>query len=78
MIHSLFKREIVNNLAQTSDNFRFSAAVAAFGQWLRGSEQTGDFSLTEVENLARNSRGRDNFGYRGEFVNLVNLASSLR
>jgi Ca-activated chloride channel family protein len=78
MVHPLLKQEIRTNLALTSDNFRFSAAVSAFGQALRGSHQIGDYSLAEIENLARESRGPDHHGYRGELVNLISLAGSLR
>lgn len=64
-------------LAQTSDRYRFSAAVAGFGQLLRGAKYTENFDYDDVLELARNARGKDNFGYRGEFIKLVNLAQSL-
>ncbi|GGG26392.1 vWA domain-containing protein [Pontibacter amylolyticus] len=57
--------------AQTSDNFRFSAAVAACGMLLRDSEHKGDASFPMVLELAKNARGKDEEGYRIEFVNLV-------
>ncbi len=78
MLHSLHKQNIQQTLSLTSDNFRFSAAVAAFGQLLRNSEKVGDFTLAEVETLANQSRASDQFGYRSEFVKLVRLAESLR
>lgn len=55
---------------------RFAAAVAAFGQLLRGGRYTGDFNYDDVMALAQNARGEDPFGYRGEFVNLVRLAQA--
>jgi Ca-activated chloride channel family protein len=64
-------------LTDTSDNFRFAASVAAFGQLLRGRRYTENFDYDAVLELARNARGQDPFGYRGEFVSLVNLAKSL-
>lgn len=78
IVRSLIEQDIQQSLQETSDNFRFSAAVAAFGHLLRNSEQVGDFSFDEVESLARQSRGEDRFGYRSEFLQLVNLAKSLR
>ncbi|WP_369751004.1 von Willebrand factor type A domain-containing protein [Pontibacter sp. BAB1700] len=57
--------------AQTSDNFRFSAAVAACGMLLRDSEFKGNASFPMVLELAKNARGKDEEGYRIEFVNLV-------
>lgn len=70
-------RGIIDNLRNTSDNFRFSAAVAGFGQLLRGGRYTDGFSYKDAAELARNARGEDRFGYRGEFLRLVNLADSL-
>lgn len=60
-----------------SSDFQFAAAVAAFGQNLRGATYTGRFSYAEVLKLAQKARGKDDFGYRGEFLTLVKLAQSL-
>ncbi|MGE8482224.1 MAG: vWA domain-containing protein [Pseudomonas sp.] len=61
-----------------SDDLRFAAAVAAFSQQLKDGRYTGNFSLKDTETLARGARGDDPFGLRGEFVQLVELAQSLR
>lgn len=66
------------NLSAASDDLRFAAAVAAFSQQLKDGRYTGDFSLKDTEALARGARGDDQFGLRGEFVQLVELAQSLR
>jgi Ca-activated chloride channel family protein len=71
------KADTVQELAKASEDYRFAAAVAGFGQILRGGKYTGDFSYPEVLALARGARGADPFGYRGEFLQLANLASSL-
>ena len=55
---------------------RFAAAVAGFGQLLRGGRHTGDYGYDDVVALAREARGDDPFGYRAEFINLVRLAKS--
>lgn len=55
---------------------RFAAAVAAFGQILRGGRHTGSYDYDDVIALALSSKGEDPFGYRAEFVNLVRLAKS--
>ncbi len=69
--------EAKDELRSTSTNFRFAAAVAAFGQLLKGGKYTGDMGFAEVVALANAARGQDPNGYRGEFVQLVNLAQSL-
>lgn len=52
----------------------FAASVAGFGQLLKGSDYLGDWTFKEVEDLARQNRGGDRFGYRSEFLSLVRLA----
>ncbi len=58
-------------LSKTSDNFRFSAAVASFGMILRNSEFKGNADYQKVIELAKNAKGKDTEGYRNEFLKLV-------
>ncbi|VVM64399.1 vWA domain-containing protein [Pseudomonas fluorescens] len=74
----LIERPIANQVASASEDLRFAAAVAAFSQQLKDGRYTGDFSLKDTEVLARGARGDDRFGLRNEFVQLVELAQSLR
>jgi len=73
----LQRRDIRTDIAATSDAYRLSAAVAGFGQLLRGGQYTGRMGYTEVERLARAARGADGHGYAGEFLQLVKLAQGL-
>ncbi len=74
----LIERPIANQVATASEDLRFAAAVAAFSQQLKDGRYIGDFSLKDTEALARGARGDDRFGLRNEFVQLVELAQSLR
>ncbi len=56
---------------------RFAAAVAAFGELLRGGRHIGDYGYGDIVTLAQGARGDDPFGYRNEFVRLVRLARSI-
>ena len=58
-------------LEEASTNFKFSAAVAAFGMVLRGSQYKGNADFEQVLNWASNSQGPDLDGYRAEFLRLV-------
>jgi Ca-activated chloride channel family protein len=69
--------QIIGELDRTSDNYRFAAAVAGFGQILRGGEYTGEFDLDAVVSLAGGARGDDAYGYRGEFLGMVRTADAL-
>ncbi|WP_353720670.1 YfbK domain-containing protein [Dyadobacter sp. 676] len=62
---------------QCSENLRFASAVAEFGLLLRGSEYRGKATYTDVIRHARGAFGKDEEGYRSEFVQLVKLAQSL-
>lgn len=79
LVSQVINRDNVqNDLSNTSENFRFAAAVAGFGQLLRNNKYLVDFDYDNVAALALESRGTDRFGYRSEFVNLVELANSLK
>jgi len=75
--HTIARGDLQTALERTSERYRFAAAVAAFGQLLRGGAYLGDFGYADALALARTARGDDAFGYRGEFIGLVNLAQSL-
>jgi Ca-activated chloride channel homolog len=64
-------------LVNTSDNFRFSAAVAEFGLLLRSSEYKQQASYQQVVSMAKSAKGNDGNGYRAEFIQLVQAATSL-
>ncbi|KAB2923971.1 MAG: VWA domain-containing protein [Candidatus Contendobacter sp.] len=71
------RQSAVRDAREASERFRFAAAVAGFGQALRGGRYTGQFGYDGVLALARAARGPDPHGYRGEFLTLVGLAKSL-
>lgn len=60
-----------------SFDVKFSVAVAAFGQKLKGEAYVADFSWSAVRSLAEEGLGDDPFGYRAEFLRLVDVAGSL-
>ncbi|MFC2089298.1 von Willebrand factor type A domain-containing protein [Bacteroidota bacterium] len=77
---SLFKLPVKNKMIRfekASENLRFAAAVAQFGMLLRESEYVKQGTLEDVLKMAREARGEDYEGYRGEFIQLVNTSSSL-
>jgi Ca-activated chloride channel family protein len=69
IVHPLIDSNTI--LSKTSDNFRWSASVAAFGMLLRESEYIKNFSYDAVVQMAQNSKGDDKEGYRMEFINMV-------
>lgn len=58
-------------LSKSSDNFRWSAAVATFGMLLRNSEFKGDANYEQCKKLAAGARGKDTEGYRAEMIRMI-------
>jgi Ca-activated chloride channel homolog len=71
------RADLAPTLAAASPSLRFAAAVAGFGQILRGGRYTERYGYADVLRLARGARGDDATGWQGEFVQLVELAQSL-
>ena len=67
----------IRDASKASDDFKFSAAVAAFGELLRQSKYSNGFTYDDVLALVRQSRGADNNGERGSFLGLVELAKNI-
>ncbi len=74
---SITRADLQPSLAKASESLRFASAVAGFGQLLRGGRYTEAFGYGEVLALARGARGDDRHGWKGEFVQLVELTQSL-
>jgi len=60
-----------------SNNLNFASAVAEFGLLIRDSKQKASANYQSVLDRARQAKGSDNWGYRAEFINLVERAKSL-
>ncbi|HEV3004179.1 MAG TPA: VWA domain-containing protein [Pirellulales bacterium] len=66
-----------HSYAEADRDFKFAAAVAAFGLVLRDSEFKGSATLAGVLELAEEGRGADEGGYRAEFIELVKKAREI-
>lgn len=66
----------VESVDAVSDDIGFSVAVAGFAQLMRGDDYIADegFDYARVARLADRYLGEDEYGYRAEFVRLVNAA----
>ena len=71
------KSHIKNSIEKTSDSFRFASSVAGFSGILRNNHYLKSYSYKEVIKQAEQAKGKDQFGYRSEFIQLVRLADSL-
>lgn len=69
---------MLRDFDRTTDDFRFATAVASFGMLLRDSEFKGNATYDQVLDLAKNALGKDEEGYRKEFIRLVESAKLLK
>ena len=73
----LIEMPIKPDTGAANSDTSFAAAMAGFGQLLRGGIYLGDWSYAEAISLAEANRGEDPFSYRREAVTLMRLAESL-
>lgn len=66
----------LKSISAAPNEAQFATSVAAYGQILKGGRYTGSYSYDDVIQLAQGAKGKDQFGYRAEFINLVRLAKS--
>jgi len=64
-------------LSKTSDDFRFAASVAELGLLLRDSEFKQQSSFKDLIGMAKGAKGKDDEGYRAEFIRLAESAKLL-
>ncbi len=68
---------MAKSLENCSENFHFAATVAGFAALLRNSPNKGNLTFDKILSMAKNARGDDPYGYRQEFIGLVQTARDL-
>ncbi len=77
-VSKLLEMPIIQGERIITPEANFAAAIAGFGQLLKGSDYTGAWTLADAATLAQDNKGEDRFGYRAEAIRLMQLAKSLR
>ena len=75
--YPILESDALPSIDDATDNVRFSTAVAAFAQKLKGSVHV-DMEWTAIRTLAAGARGSDAGGYRNEFLRVLDDASALK
>lgn len=70
------KKDDMTDLKKDQE-FDFAMAVASFGLKLRGDELTEGISYRDLIKQAKRSQGKDEYGFRSEFVEMVELAKQI-
>jgi len=79
-VSKLIEHPLINKAVDfdnTSNNFRFAAAVAAYGMLLRNSAYIGKINYTRIRKIAGNALGDDVLGYRKDFLQLLKKTMAL-
>jgi Ca-activated chloride channel homolog len=63
--------------AKPSDRLKLAASLAAYADLLRGGKNSGQFKWSDVKQLAASVSLPDSWGYRAEFMGLIEQASQL-
>jgi len=63
--------------AKPSDRLKLAASLAAYADLLRGGKNSGHFKWNDVRQLAASVAMPDSWGYRAEFLDLIDQASRL-
>ena len=77
---SILLKETISGKEETntpSENFRFAAAVTEYAMLLRNSEYKGQANYEQLLALAKGAKGRDEQGYRGEFIKIAEVSQLL-
>ncbi|MDR1837215.1 MAG: von Willebrand factor type A domain-containing protein [Treponema sp.] len=68
----------IRRAGESSADFNFAAAVAAFGMLLRDSPYKGSADFQMVQTMSEASLGTDGYGYRRGFAQLVRTAKTAK
>jgi len=71
-------RDSDRDFKKASEDFKFAASVAAFGMILRDSPYKGTATLVDALSWAKDGLGKDEQGYRTEYIRLLGRAVSLQ
>lgn len=78
LIETPIETRLLEAKPEFQQEINFSIAVAGFAQLLRGSNYLDDYSYDRVIELAQANKGKDDYGYRTEFIQLVRKAKIAR
>ncbi|MDR1940872.1 MAG: VWA domain-containing protein [Endomicrobium sp.] len=73
LMEKTLKQKEYLSFEKSSNDMRFAASVAQFGQILKNSDYKGDMTIEEVISEAKKSKGSDDEGYRADFIKTLEM-----
>lgn len=74
---NLIVEKVEAGKTKSTNNLMFASAVAEFGMLLRESEFKGNATFADVLRRAKNSAGLDEYGYKADFIKMVEMGEML-
>lgn len=74
---NLIVEKVEAGKTESTNNLMFASAVAEFGMLLRESEFKGNATFADVLRRAKNSAGLDEYGYKADFIKMVEMGEML-
>ncbi len=75
LIKNQVKKEDIKDF--NTNDFNFAKSVIEFGHILRNSEYSKNINIDNIINLAKDSKGKDEKGYRQEFIDVLSSYKKL-
>ncbi len=64
-------------LSSAPKETQWAVAVAGYGMTLRGDDYAEDINLLRLSRIAKDAKGADRYGYRREFLELIDILDEL-
>ncbi len=74
---NLIVEKVEAGKTESTNNLMFASAVAEFGMLLRESEFKGNATFADVLRRAKSSAGLDEYGYKADFIKMVEMGEML-
>ena len=74
----ILKEAAHSSLSSAPRETRWAVAVGGYGMALRGDDYADNIDIAELSNLAKGAKGRDKYGYRSEFLDLIKTVNELK
>ena len=74
----ILKTAVHSSLSNAPRETRWAVAVGGYGMALRGDDFAETINLAELSKLAKSAKGSDKYGYRSEFLDLIEIADELK
>ena len=74
----ILRKAAHSSLSNAPRETRWAVAVGGYGMALRRDDYAENIDLAELSKIAKDAKGRDKYGYKSEFLDLMKLTNELK